>query len=505
MNINHSLSLGNKGNILLGIYILLCLGITINMSFLITDTPLTGDAAQNFRLAYNKYKYGILSTDGENKEATLTHSNYREPLPPYVTALFMAVHPQVNKSQSYLSFKEGRNTIYVKQVNLLWIMALLLAAGGFTYAVTKSYSGVLLVYALTVVYFIRFGNHFDDLNTELPAALFILLTSWLLMEAVKKRRNALYFLSGVSMGMLILVKAIFLYISPFLLIYLIFLHAQSRGKKMPLIRFRETIFVFSGICMIILPWMIRNKIHLGNFEVTQRGGIVLHYRAIHNQMTGDEIKGALHFYGPETYKAFSTLLLGIHEKDFEEEGVYRRLNRSHEADRETSDLGNPEDAISFYAYTRAERRRLMNKYSEMEIDSPFRAAEKDLSAEAKELILQNPVKHVLMTAVFLWRGTWCFPNSTIPIVGNTLQIFINNTVNFLAFFSFLLLLIIAYRTKDRALPLMILLPVLMILLQAFVSHNIPRYSVPAIPISFVCLIWVGQYLLQNVNVKKSSS
>src|SRR5690625_2302942 len=52
MNRNHSLSLGNKGNILLGIYILLCLGITINMSFLITDTPLTGDAAQNFRLAY---------------------------------------------------------------------------------------------------------------------------------------------------------------------------------------------------------------------------------------------------------------------------------------------------------------------------------------------------------------------------------------------------------------------------------------------------------------------
>ena len=110
MNRNHSLSLGNKGNILLGIYILLCLGITINMSFLITDTPLTGDAAQNFRLAYNKYKYGILSTDGENKEATLTHSNYREPLPPYVTALFMAVHPQVNKSQSYLSFETaGRN------------------------------------------------------------------------------------------------------------------------------------------------------------------------------------------------------------------------------------------------------------------------------------------------------------------------------------------------------------------------------------------------------------
>src|SRR5690625_6838488 len=115
----------------------------------------------------------------------------------------------------------------------------------------------------------------------------------------------------------------------------------------------------------------------------------------------------------------------------------------------------------------------MNKYSEIEIDSPFRAAEKDLSAEAKELILQNPVKHVLMTAVFPWRGTWCFPNSTIPIVGTTLQIFINNTVNFLAFFSFLLLLIIPYRTKDRAVPLMILLPVLIVFVQAFVSRDIP--------------------------------
>src|SRR5690625_6089500 len=108
----------------------------------------------------------------------------------------------------------------------------------------------------------------------------------------------------------------------------------------------------------------------------------------------------------------------------------------------------------------------MNKYSEMEIDSPFRAAEKDLSAEAKELILQNPVKHVLMTAVFLWRGTWCFPNSTIPIVGNTLQIFINNTVNFLAFFSFFLLLIIAFWTKDRELPIIIFFLVLIILIHS---------------------------------------
>src|SRR5690625_5841273 len=119
------------------------------------------------------------------------------------------------------------------------------------------------------------------------------------MEVVKKRRNALYFLSGVSMWMLILVNAIFLYISPFLLIYLIFLHAQSRGKKMPLIRFRETIFVFSGICMIILPWMIRNKIHLGNFEVTQRGGIVLDYRAIHNLVSGGARRAAFHFYRSE--------------------------------------------------------------------------------------------------------------------------------------------------------------------------------------------------------------
>src|SRR5690625_7186621 len=103
--------------------------------------------------------------------------------------------------------------------------------------------------------------------------------------------------------------------------------------------------------------MMRDTYLLGNFEVTQVGGIVLHYRAIHNQMTGDEIKGALPFYGPKTYKAFSTLLLGIHEKDFEEEGVYRRLNRSHEADRETSDPGNPDDAISVYAYTSAARRR----------------------------------------------------------------------------------------------------------------------------------------------------
>lgn len=490
-----------KTIILIGLYISLCLVITFKMNFLITDAPIEGDAEQNFRMAYNKYKYGILSSDRAENVDYLKHGNYREPLPPLITSFFMHAHPGINKNQSYTSFINGLNTKKIKQVNLVWILFLLIGLGGLCYSITKSPASVLTTFVLTVFYFIRFGNHFDKLITELPAAALMILSTWLLFSAIKEHRVRLYFFAGIFLGLLVLVKATFLYLTPLILIFLFCLDYFKVKRYRNITLYKNTSMFFFGAVIIIIPWMVRNKVFVDDFQVTQRGGIVLHYRAIHNQMTASEIKGAFHFFGPAIYQSFSNRVFNIKDKDFDSDGKFRRLNRSHSSDRTAISDGNTGSTISFYAYTRAERSRLVDYYSNHGIDSPFRKADKDLGDEAKKIILENPVKHIMMTPVFLWRGIWCFPNSTIPWVGNTLQLYINNAINFLAFLSLCIILLIAIRNRDPGLLALIILPCAMILFQSIVSHNIPRYSQPAIPMTLLCLVYAIQYLLNLLNKK----
>lgn len=476
------------------LYLILCGAILVIMNGLITDKPITSDAAQNLRMAYHLYNHGVLSNAGDIESPP--PSNYREPVPPIVYAIGMYLHPGIDTNTPLQSLQRGEQTSMIKQVNFFWILLLLIGVGYLTYAVSRNRFLPFLTLFLTLVYFIRFGNHFDTLNTELPAATLIVLFICLFVLLVKKRSWLLYFGSGIVLGLLILTKGVFFYLSVFFLLFVFYI--SNEEKKW--VKF--SLFVL-GTLLLVGPWLIRNYKIYNEVSLTQRGGAVLHLRAMHNQMTGDEIVGAIYFWGPELYKdIFRNTFLGASTGDFEVGGKYQRINADHAIDTLAVDQGSPEMAISFYSKSRAEINRLQEVLGTNGKEGPRHEAYKIMESESKEMILKQPIKHSLLSFVYLWRGIWCFPDSTIPLLSNTLQTYLHNIVNFVAYCSLFIFFFVGLFKRNDVYIALTIVPISMLLIHAFLTENLYRFSVPVIPTMLVCLSLMI-FLLIEKSTKKN--
>lgn len=484
-------------------YLVLSLVIVIDMNRYISDSPIIGDAAQNMRMAYNLYVYNTISND-RVVEGNPRPTNYREPLPPILYAAYMYLNPSINKHASLESFIEGENTARIKQFNFILIFLLLLGSGLLIYRLTAGNVYPFLLAGFIYFYFIRFGGHFNSLYTELHAATLIIWTTYFLILSVEKRLIMNFLIAGILLGLLILTKAVFFYLSIF--IVMIFAagifwendqESESKIRKIMYI----VLFVF-GILTVISPWLIRNKIHFDTYEISQRGGNVLHLRAIKNQMTNDEIIGAFYYYGPETYKRIvKNTILGAQDIDFEAGGKYQRLKRSHAIDQIANSLGLPDMAISFQSISRSERRHLQNLYQNAGYLNTRQIADKIVADEAKRMILDAPLKHVLMSVPFFWRGIWCFPNSTIPLISKTMKNFINDMNNLLSYMSLFGIFVLSLYRKSALLNLVSIIPILMIIFYAVLSHNIPRYTEAAIPSLLVCYVYVIYLIISKLEYR----
>src|SRR5690606_711960 len=111
---------------------------------------------------------------------------------------------------------------------------------------------------------------------------------------------------------------------------------------------------------IVLPWMMRNYVTLGQFQLAERGGVVLLVRAVKDGMTAEEAKGTLYVWSPRRFQPAIGRLLGFSSSDLLRGGRLQRLNRTTQSDFYADDLaaeaaGMPEKAISYYRSARAER------------------------------------------------------------------------------------------------------------------------------------------------------
>jgi len=478
------------------VYVILCMLIVINMNRHYSDDPITSDAAQNLTMSYNLYVYNIISSNSEVINIPRP-TNYREPVPPIFNALYMHLHPVITKEASLDSFLDGENTIRIKKANLFWVFFLLIGLGLIIFKLTENRFFTLLLLILVYFYFIRFGNHFQSLYTELQAACLIIWTSYFLLLSAINKTSINYLLAGLFLGLLILTKAVFYYLSIFIALFIV-IDCYYGAKRLPWAKIcvQSGIFIL-GIFLVVAPWLIRNKIHFDEYQITQRGGIVLHYRAMKNQMTNEEVVGAIHFFGPELYKSISGKVFNIKEDDFEVGGRFERVKRSHEIDSIARSEGNPELAVSFYGITRAKRSELIYHYASLGYEESFRKADEDLWNEAKQVIKVNPVKHILMTGVFLWRGMWCFPNSTIPLIGIKLQSYTNNLINLLSYISLFGIFLVSIYRKDFILISVTLFSVLMIVFHATLTNGIQRFNEPTIPVLLISLIIVLNLIFES--------
>jgi len=471
----------------------ICVFLFMDVNEKISGSRITGDAYQNTRMAFNFYHYNVLSTESRPDPSP---TNCREPLPPLVAGLFMKAHPGIHKEMPFASFSEGLNARSLKQVNVFWVFAGLVGMWGVVFLLSSNSAMALLSILLSYHFFFGVSLYVDRMYTEIPAATLMIWASFFLLWGTKSKNVLLFILSGAFMGLLALTKAVFFYVS-LGAIFLIFVYFIFGRKEFALAK-------RAIICLIIIvsflsvtgPWMVRNKIHFDRAEITQRGGVVLLVRAYKNQMNAQEIAGALYLWGPGVYRILvrNTFLEANWPNDYEKGQPLQHVKRIHSQERLAESLGDPSIACSFYTKARAMRVKMRRDFAAAGHENPRHAADEYLKSKAALMIVQNPGRHLLMTAPFAWRGLWCFSSYNIPFSESRHQKSVVELINFSAGLSLFGLFIYGFARRRYGLIAVTLIPVGMLVFYMLFSHNIPRYSSPAVPfmlISLVFLVYAG--------------
>jgi len=441
------------------------------------------DARQNTIISYHLWKSGHFSMDG------ISPTYFREPLPIIFTALHIAWFTDIPKTvSSELITTSLRYTRQIAQVNIWYLMGVFLSLWWLSWRLTRSH----LVGALAIIgTWLYFFGHFSNLNrplTESPAALFFLLSSAISVWMVQTRRLGAAILTGVAMGAAALTKAAALYVGIIVIILLpmaLILFEPGHRRKSCLI-FLAMAF---GFAVIVIPWMYRNYVNFGEFAITQRGGAVLHTRAVKNQMTSEEYAAAFYVYSPWIFRHyFFEPYLGFHKTDLEPGGRWVKLIRYQPGDRVAIQAGNVDKTISYLAKSRAIRINLIREMRAQGI--PAQQADKKFQQVAINMILLDPCKHLKTTLVFAWRGLWSFAPSIKPILSISTDI-----VNLFSFIVFLVFPFVALWRKRIDWFAFSLFGGGLFWFYAFLTHFIPRYSEPLIPLVVLSVLVLFRSLI----------
>ena len=467
---------------------------TAGLQRFLTHAPNTGDAVANVVGAYNLAYHGVIS-NSENAEENLAPTNYREPLPIFFLAAHIRLHPTLSSGHSVKTINEGKASGALKQHNLFWAFLVLVGVGLTCFTAIRPAamalpSALIAMHGVQVI-FLQSSGIIDMMVTEIQAAALLAWIAFALVRSMRSGRLLCFAASGLLIGFLALTKGIFCYVGPAFIAVLFIIRFIPRniGSK------RRTALCFGvmflAMNLVVLPWMVRNWLKLGAFEVTQRSGVVMMIRAHMELMSDLEYKGAFWYCAPALLRRGEMDLfkdLHFSMKDLGEGGRLQRLNRSNDSAFAVRDLaaekaGRPDAALSFYRAGRAERIRLENHYRELGAANPSHLADRDMRREAMRIFMADPWRHLRMSALFLWRGLWCMEAGPLP----GWLLFLLNGLSFLALCGMAIGGI--FRNHPLSLGL-VLLPVGAIALMALTTHFIPRYASMLIPNMLMALVIV---------------
>jgi hypothetical protein len=440
----------------------------------LTESPIRKDARQNLQAAYNVSEWGVFSITA-SASGKPPADNYREPVTPYVTSLLIGLYKKNDPALTFEDLSEGTLCLAVKRINILWAFFLLLGSSVLVVFFTRSPMLAAFPVCLIWLAFLRNPAYIDTIGTEIPTAAVMVWTSVALIGSLRSGRGMHFLGTALLFGMLCLTKAVFLYLTvPVVLIIFFCTFTDSYFSKLRAISAGVVFMV--GVTITVGPWLSRNYNQLGSATLTLRGGSVLYGRTRLNTMTMDEVIAGMYLWGPGAYKTMvKNTVLEMSTDDFEEGGRGVRLNRSADSsfakrDSAAEKAGKPEDAISFLRQIRAERVRLLKHFASAGHLNPQQATDDFLKGKAREWLLENPVRHVMMTFLFAWRGVWCFYGGGVFTVLNALCAAV-----------FIALTAYGICAGNRYITAFVLLPFLMLCFNALFTHNLSRYSSPAIP------------------------
>jgi hypothetical protein len=433
----------------------------------ITGTPIEKDSAQLVRMALNLDRHGVISLE---ETAPYTPTDYREPIPVFASALAIKIMDSMMGPAADDDYFSGMRAKYLKYQNLIWLP--LLSAGAFWAGLTLTSSFGLGLLAVLLVNIPFAGGHFgadlvDGVFSDVPAAAFFMLASTALAVGFARRKVWFVALAGLLFGITTLVKAPVLYVFAGVVLVLPCFYLLQRYALRTVMR--QWLILIVPFACVIGPWMYRNHVELGSFQLSQRAGVVLMYRALKDQMTPLEYRGSFYVWGPNFLQKPLGLILGFTQADLRRGGRLQHLNTALDSDFAADDLaaeraGRPDQTLTYYRRARAERTKI-----EMELDragNPRAELDGDdiLKNRAMALILEHPWRHMALIIPFLWRGaTFVFP---ILIV----------------------VLVMAVRRRRDDLAIFALPAFGLVVFFALFSHFIARYALPAREVATVSLI-----------------
>lgn len=454
----------------------------------ITNEPINSDGRTNARMAVNLVHHGVISRD---EDVATAPTMYREPLPAVSAALGVLIADGILGRASTPEYLRGERGRYLKFHHVPWKAAAVVGTYALILLLSSSHIAALIGAAL-----IGTRPDLDTLNTELEAGALLVIGLALFVAGHRRANHALIAAAGVAFGLVALTKAAFLYVFIGFVAIVPFVfesrNVRSAGFALPAAGYGARLrgvgrslptvaILVAAFAAVTLPWMVRNYMHFGAFEISGRAGIVLYTRAMKNQMTAEEYWGSFYAWSPRRVRGIVGRLMGFDESDLALGGPLQRFNRAEDSELapldEAAELsGRPEAALTFYRAARAERVRLVEQYSmTLPPEAAERAADDELKTRALRAFAAAPLKHLAMSIPFTWRGAGLF----VPVLAAAF--------------------VLAWRRGDRTMLLVALTASGYIVLHALLTHFEGRFAAPLKPlilaVGVVVAAEVGKALL----------
>ena len=408
------------------------------------------DTRENLQLALNLQRYKVYSVL-EGDDGPPQPTTKREPLYPILLSLWMAVLRDDGNQE--VSPELARR---LKSLNVILQLCLVLASWWAAKTFFKKPWAPLAVAAL-IAFNSSMLSTIDVFLTEIPAALLVVISGTLLYLTYTRRSTLYCILGGLSLGALALTRAVFFYFVLLLAAAAVVWLLVEAARKDWNIKSTGTRWLFLVLVALAVycPWFVRNQ-RLGQaLQLDQRGEDVLAVRAEYSAMSWKQYAASFFYFTPAVGPRLTSALFG--------EAVARGFDRSR-----------PE---SFFQKALAGTGVVHRTAGERNL-GPRQAA---VRVMAEHLPMMT-----LLTLPFGYRGAFVQVGFNVRRVPSLLLYF---TLLYSLFFlpALILLTITLVRKKDPR--LLFLVPALYsYVFHSLITHYIPRYSVPLIPVFIIALV-----------------
>ena len=446
--------------------LIVCSLIILNAYNTISDNPIGegSDASYYIRMGYNVFHNNCFS--GQESKA-LKPSAFREPLYALYLAGVIAVSPELKRLGIAELVEKSSSLQRLRHAQIPILLIISLVSAWLIYCITGKY--LFSFFALILTGFS--GSLIVSMDCLMAEHLAVMLSSLVAISFYKsiKTKNLLFFTGlGVSLALLVLTKAIFMYFIIFIIMFLLLMKKAGFLTRAQLVRGLAALML--SYAVLIGGWVLRNYIHFDNFYITNRSGTVLAIRAQYNKMNVPEYFGSFLYWAPGGFIR-KILHKTYGDNALEPEGTLGKLNRAnHEG----------------YYFTGWSLIGVLSK-GEKKSDYELHNTMQKISIEQ---FFAHPIKEVLVTIPILWRGIFYSHGLNIALSYNFIRC--TGVFSLIYFLSFIILVILTIKNRRWDLFCLISIPLYLFALNALATHGLPRYNLPVLGIikdSFLVVIF----------------